>query len=85
MLKETMNRMAEETFGEEAVEKAVNGVATKMQKMSTSSFKRFYGEPSDNFFANGIMIIQDFFDERAQYILLYTDEVIENNGIVLNE
>lgn len=85
LMQETMKRMAEETFGEEAVEKAVNDVASKMQKVSTSSFKRFYGEPTDNFFTNGITVIREFFDERAQYILLYTDEVIENSGIVLTE
>lgn len=85
LLQETMKRMAEETFGEEAVEKAVNAVASKMQKVSISSFKRFYGEPSDNFFTNGITDVKEFFEERAQYILLYTDEVVENRGIVLTE
>lgn len=85
LLQETMKRMAEETFGEDAVEKAVNDVASKMQKVSISSLKRFYGEPSNNFFTNGITDVKEFFEERAKYIVLYTDEVVENRGIVLTE
>ncbi len=76
-LKSTMEKMAEDTFSLENVQEVLEPLAQKMKKLSTNSYKRFVGNPSDNFFNNEVEKIEEFFEIRAAYILLYTDEVID--------
>ena len=75
-LKETMERMAEETFAVEKVQDILKTLTKEMKKLATSSYKRFFGSPSDKFFSNEVEKIELFFEERGEYILIYTDEVL---------
>ena len=48
--------------------------------MAISSYKRFVGNTVDTFFSDEVKKITTFFIERGDYILLYTDEVVEEGS-----
>lgn len=79
-LKDTMTRMAKEVFDTERTETALHNSVDMMQKAALSSYKRFYGNVSDNFYSSEVNKISAFFNERAEYILLYTEELVSQGG-----
>lgn len=79
-LQKNMNKMAEEIFAEEKVSVAMNEISERTQKMALTSYKRFFGNATEKTYNNEIEKVTEFFANRAEYILIYTDEVIDMNG-----
>lgn len=79
-LAKTMNTMAETTFKAENVQEVLTSIAEKNKKLDVSNYHRFFGDTADNFYSLEVNKIQDFFDNRADYILKYTDEVVKEGG-----
>ena len=78
--------MAEKTTGlyvrmnpekKEKAEAIVNETAHRIQKMAVSSYKRFFGNVKDDFYADEVDKILHFFNNRSKYMLHYTDEMIK--------
>ncbi|BFK14535.1 hypothetical protein DWV84_02450 [Blautia sp. AF13-16] len=76
-LKESMYRMADDIFPKEKAEAIVNETAHRIQKMAVSSYKRFFGNVKDDFYADEVDKILHFFNNRSKYMLHYTDEMIK--------
>lgn len=79
-LRITMKRMAEEIFTEEKVMASVQEISARTQKMALTSYRRFFGNATEKTYSNEIENVTEFFANRAEYILIYTDEVMEMNG-----
>lgn len=79
-LQKNMNKMAEEIFAKERVSVAMNEISERTQKMALTSYKRFFGNATEKTYNNEIEKVTEFFANRAEYILIYTDEVIDMNG-----
>ena len=76
-LQNTMNKMAEEVFAYDVVETTLEEIADSIEKMATSSYERFYGYPSSNFYELSKNVILEFYAERPEYILYYTENIDE--------
>ena len=84
-----MNQMIRDVFSDENVNQAMSEVTSWMEKLAESSYKRFTGVIRGNFYSSETAKIKSFFEERAQYIVVYTEEfssreesdVIDSNGI----
>ena len=79
-LKQTMIKMQNVVFTEDNVTEKLNLISDSIGKMAISSYKRFVGNPVDTFFSDEVKKITTFFIERGDYILLYTDEVVEEGS-----
>ena len=71
----TMQSMAETVFNEKTVQNKLKELSTLMKKPATSSYRRFFGYPADNYFDSEIQKINEFFITRPEYIMRYTEEV----------
>jgi hypothetical protein len=49
--------------------------------MTVMSYKRFISLQGDTFYTSEIDEIEGFFQQRRKYILLYTEELINEGGI----
>lgn len=84
-----MNQMILDVFSDENVSQVMSEVTSRMEKLAESSYKRFTGVIRNNFYSSETAKIKSFFEERAQYIVVYTEElssreesdVINSNGI----
>ena len=76
-LSSVMQEMAEHTFAEEEVETVLGQLAAEKKKVVLSNYKRFRGNIEDTVYHQEVGKIQEFFRERATYILRYTQEVAE--------
>ncbi|NLO09095.1 MAG: hypothetical protein GX129_04410 [Clostridiales bacterium] len=81
LLDKVMTKMVEECFNYEQVDKEINMIFEQMKRMVESSYKRYFGYPSDFFYTTEIDKIRSFFQERSRFILLYTEEVMSWGGI----
>lgn len=72
---QTMQDMSENIFDEESVQVGLDELSILMKKPATSSYKRFFGYPADDFFDREIQKILDFFRNRPGYIIRYAEEV----------
>lgn len=72
---QTMQNMSENNFDEESVQEELDELSTMMKKPATSSYRRFFGYPADNFFEREMEKILDFFRDRPEYIMRYAEEV----------
>ncbi|MBO5229116.1 MAG: CotH kinase family protein, partial [Lachnospiraceae bacterium] len=79
-LKATMEKMAGETFAKEAVNTVLNEISGSMQKFVLSSYKRFIGNVRDDYYSLEVEKVRTFFEERSEYILFYTEELVEKGG-----
>lgn len=79
-LQETMTRLVRETFSAESTNAALDKVAKNLEKYAMSSYKRFMGNAAADFYQNEVKKIKKFFEEREDYILLYTAEVVAQGG-----
>lgn len=84
-----MRKMSHVVFTEENVDLATSEITSWIEKMAESSYKRYIGIIQNNFYDKEINKIRSFFEERANYIIVYTEEiasweesdVIDSNGI----
>lgn len=76
----TMKKMADEIFEYSRVETAINTISARNEKMILSSYERFYGQNADNVYKKELEDIKSFFADRAEYILLYTEEIMNMEG-----
>lgn len=79
-LGEVMTKMADDIFSEERVHSLSTELSARLKKMTVMSYKRFVGNQGDTFYTNEIDKIEDFFGQRRNYILPYTQEVISKGG-----
>lgn len=76
-----MRELADNNFSSEQVESAISEVSGKMKKMVEVSYRRFYGYLWASFYTDEIDDIESFFQQRKKYILRYTDEIKNGEGI----
>ena len=76
-LQETMHRMAEQIFTEENVTAELDSISARIGKMAASSYGRFYAYPNTGFYQGQTERIQDFFQNRAEYMLYYVEHLEE--------
>lgn len=74
-LQKTMQHMAEDIFTEEKVMTELENISARIGKMATSSYERFYAYPSTGFYQGQTERIQTFFQNRAEYILYYVNQI----------
>lgn len=79
-LQETMTRMAEEVFAEEKVSEGIQKIVAGTQKSSLTSYQRFFGNATEKTYNKEMEKVTEFFANRAEYILTYTDEVMNMDG-----
>jgi hypothetical protein len=78
-----MTEMADNNFSEKRVDAAISEITEQMKKMVITSYRRFVGNPGDSFYTAEVEKIENFFQQRRKYILLYTEEVIKQ-GVSFN-
>lgn len=81
-LKTTMEKFVNDVFDYTEVEKVIDNTAALMEKFTISSINRFAGNVSDDFYSSEVEKIKAFFEERGEYALFYTDEIIEKGTAV---
>lgn len=74
---ETMKKYAEEVFIGDKIEKDLKELSNIYQKGIQASYSRFSGNVTDGAYNGGIDTIKDFFQNRKEYILKYTQEFID--------
>jgi hypothetical protein len=77
-LLDTMTNMVSATFSEDRVATALDMIKIKIEKMTTTSYERFFEPANTSSFSSEMDIIKTFFKERESYILKYTNELIGN-------
>lgn len=81
-MKTVMNKLSKNIFNMENVEEVIQETAIAMKKLALTSYKRFYGIPSDSFYASEIEKIMKFFERREDYVSFYIEEFLEGGGIL---
>ena len=76
LLSKSMNRLSDNVFTEEKINEVLTQTTDLLRKPVLSSHKRFVANSDDSFFTNEMTKISNFFINRKDYILLYTDEVV---------
>ena len=76
----TMVRMSEEIFEYSHVEETIKTITAKNEKMVLSSYERFYGQNGEQVYKKELENIKAFFENRAEYILYYTEEIMDMGG-----
>lgn len=77
-----MEKFVNDVFDYTEVEKVIDNTAALMEKFTISSINRFAGNVSDDFYSSEVEKIKAFFEERGEYALFYTDEIIEKGTAV---
>lgn len=80
-MKIVMNKLSKNNFSMENVEKVIQKISKEMKKLALTSYKRFYGIPSDSFYTSEIEKIINFFEHRDDYVSFYVEEFLEDGGI----
>ena len=82
-----MENMCNNLFVPEKVFPVIDDVHNRMMKYSMNSFKRFDGNITYTFYSDEVDKIKTFFEERSDYIMVYTKELVETGGnteIIMN-
>lgn len=79
-LETRMKAMSSELFGTEKISEELAPIVTLMKKPTVASFRRFFGNISENMFSSDSDKIQAFFEERPEYIIKYTDDISKSGG-----
>jgi hypothetical protein len=75
-----MTEMSEDIFRVERVNSSFSEVSAQLKKMVLMSYKRFVGSQVDTFYTSEVDNIESFFDQRMNYIIRYTEEIISPGG-----
>ena len=79
-LSDRMNEMIAEKFEVEHVSTVLDELAKYMEKAVISSYTRYNYTPSDSLVSDEVNKIKTFFEKRAEYITIYTEEVCSAGG-----
>ena len=74
-LQDRMDYLEQNIFTPDKVAETLKQVSAQIGKAATSSYGRFYASTPNNFYSQQMEYIQDFFDNRGQYIVQYTAEI----------
>lgn len=85
LLKATMEKFTNEVFEISRVEKIVDETAALVEKFTISSINRFAGNVTDDFYSSEVEKIKEFFENRGEYIMHYTEEIIKNGTSIYGE
>ncbi len=85
LFKEKMEYLLNNTFSIENVTEALEKVENLTKKLSTSTNKRFISEFSDDYYESEERKILYFFENRAEYITIYMNEVLEQGILIYGE
>ena len=80
-----MEYLLNNTFSIENVTEALEKVENLTKKLSTSTNKRFISEFSDDYYESEERKILYFFENRAEYITIYMNEVLEQGILIYGE
>ncbi len=81
-LENTMSSMKTEFFTDIKWTKVLNEYVSLIKKPSLASSTRFYGNMDESFYMADVKKISEFMENREEYIIRYTKEVIEAGGDV---
>ncbi len=76
----TMERISNETFAQEKLEKAIDDAAAYMKKPTTETYKRYFGTMKDSTYLSQVDSIKAYFNGRTEYMMIYAKELAENGG-----
>lgn len=76
-----MTEMADQVFAPERAKAAISNLSGRIKKMAIMSYRRFTGNIEEAYYSKELERIEGFFEERREYILRYTEEVISWGGI----
>lgn len=74
-LQERMSYLEQNVFTSEKVAETLKQVSAQIGKAAASSYGRYYASTTNNFYSQQMEYIQDFFDNRGQYIVQYAAEI----------
>lgn len=80
-LEKTMKKMAEQIFTVDKVEHILSEISEELSKPAQSSYDRFFYNSSNLTYDDEMKKIMSFFEEREYYISVYTEEVVNLDGI----
>ena len=75
-LQNTMERMAEEVFAPEKAEKVLNDLTAARRKVTVNNYRRFVGNMDDSAYTREAANLLEFFQNRGDFILKYTEEEV---------
>lgn len=79
-LSDTMSHFVNEVFITERVDVALKQTEKLLKKASLSSYRRFFGNLTEEYYKEEIEKIRTFFELRGEYILKYTEEIVTAGG-----
>ena len=79
-LSNTMARLVNEVFTTDKVDVALKQTEKLLKKASLSSYRRFFGNLTEEYYKEEIEKIRTFFELRGEYILKYTEEIVTAGG-----
>ena len=75
-----MQQMADERFSQERYQEIIQKYASLMKRPAVDNYSRFYGTLSSKLFDTEIENITGFYENRSEFILLYTQELAKKGG-----
>ena len=75
-LQSTMERMAAEVFAPEKAEQVLNDLTTARRKVTVNNYRRFVGNMDDSAYTREAANLLEFFQNRGDFILKYTEEEV---------
>ena len=81
-LQGTMERMTEEVFAPEKAEKVLNELTAARRKVTVNNYKRFVGNMDDSAYTREVANLLEFFQNRGEFILKYTEEEVSGERSV---
>lgn len=76
----TMQRLIDEEFTRERWTENLEELTALLKKPVKASYKRYYGIMEDSAYDNEVSLIEEFLEERSEYIMKYTTELAEKGG-----
>ncbi len=81
-LQSTMERMAAEVFAPEKAEKVLNDLTVARRKATVNNYRRFVGNMDDSAYTREAANLLEFFQNRGEFILKYTEEEVSGERSV---
>ncbi len=81
-LQSTMERMAAEVFAPEKAERVLNDLTTARRKVTVNNYRRFVGNMDDSAYMREAANLLEFFQNRGDFILKYTEEEVSGERSV---
>lgn len=81
-LQSTMERMAAEVFAPEKAEQVLNDLTAARRKVTVNNYRRFVGNMDDSAYTREAANLLEFFQNRGDFILKYTEEEVSGERSV---